>query len=272
MTTEEIKTDTVDDRGGKLSAKPLFRTRERIGKLFTEAGLKKPWMDSVGINRLMNNDIASEQFSSYADEWRRLHKAVGDTFRLIGRDQVADQFTTAVPAYTAEQHPIDFIATLLKGRNNPISVSATEKRYSMLSPFRKVLSDVLQSTGTAAPADIDDLAQVFYNKFVAKDDDSKMDFSKMDASQSYHADESLTTAVVSYIKSLSDRKAAGDTTLSKLEEKIANTGLSVQKNLTSIAETEVNKKVGESVIGNSKTILIVAVAILGLLLYLIFKK
>lgn len=253
--------------GGKVNWKSLLQFRDKVGRLFKEAGLFKAWREAIIVNNLTKNDMVSQQFTSYDPEWRRMHKAVADTFRIAGRDTVADQFQATVPVYTSEKHPIDFLGTLLKGA----SVSSTgDRTYAILSPFKAVFKEVLQTKGIHAPDNMEDLSQLMYNNIVAKETE-RMNFDTMEPGYKYHADEAVTEALVAYVKNLADRKAAGDTTLSKIQDKIATAGIEVQNKLTKTATTEVNKKVGESVIGNVKTIGIVVLLVLILIIYLIFK-
>lgn len=258
------ETNTI---GGKVSWVPLLKFRDKVGRLFKEAGLFKAWREAIIVNSLTKNDMVSQQFTSYDAEWRRMHKAVADTFRIAGRDAVADQFVSTVPTYTSENHPIDFIGTLLKGASQS---TAGDKTYAILTPFKQVFKDVLQSKGIHAPDNMEDLSQLMYNNIVAKEEE-RMNFDTMQPGYKYHADEAVTDALVAYVKNLADRKASGDTTLSKIQDKIASAGIAVQDSLTKTATAEVNKKVGESVIGNAKTISIIAVILLILIIYLIAK-
>lgn len=258
------ETQTV---GGKVNWSPLLKFRDKVGRLFKEAGIFKAWREAIIVNNLTKNDIPAEQFTSYDDEWRRMHKAVADTFRIAGRDAVADQFTSTVPVYTSETHPIDFLGTLLKGAAQS---TASEKTYSILTPFKQTFKEVLESKGIHAPDNMEDLSQLMYNNVVAKEEE-KMNFDTMQPGYKYHADEAITDALVAYVKNLADRKASGDTTLSKVQDKIATAGIQVQEALTKTATDEVNKTVGESVTGNYQTIIIVAVIILIVIIYLIVK-
>lgn len=258
------ETQTV---GGKVNWLPLLKFRDKVGRLFREAGIFKAWREAVIINNLTKDDMVSQQFTSYDPEWRRMHKAIADTFRIAGRDAVADQFVSTVPVYTSTTHPLDFLGTLLKGAGQSTS---GQKTYNILTPFKSVFQEVLRTKGIHAPDNMEDLSQLVYNNIVAKEEE-KMNFDTMQPGYKYHADEAVTDALVAYVKNLADRKAAGDTTLSKIQDKIATAGIGVQSSLTKVATDEVNKKVGESVIGNSQTIMIIVVIALILIIYLVMK-
>lgn len=259
--------------GQKNKADKLKMVRDAIGNLFSGSGLFTEWKDSVKANLLMNDDIASEKFGTYNDEFARLHKAVQDAFRLSGRPDLADSFGTTVPQFNQGLHPIDFIATLLKGASNPLSKAAAGNVYAILEPFKTMMQDALTSKGVAAPSDMDTLTQIFYNTFVAKpgSENEVMNFDTMNPGTMYHVDEAVVNSVVTFVKTLADKKTNGEQ-LSSIQDKIANIGLKVQSGLTQAATDEVNKKVGEKVTTNSKTILIIAVIAIAIIGYALLKK
>lgn len=259
--------------GGKVTAAQFNKIRGVIGKLFTDAGLQKEWMLAVKENNIGNNGVLSQKFSSYDEEFGRLHKAVQDTFKNAGRPELANEFAATVQTYTATKHPVDFIATLLKGAGSPASMAATDNQYKVLAPFRPLMEEVLTAKGINPPKGMADLTQVFYNTFVAKPDSGRpvMNFDDMLPTDSYHVDEAVVNAVVGYVKELSDKKASGET-LPKFQDKIATLGLNVQAGLTKKTEEQVAQKVGETVITNRNNIMIITGVVLVVLAVLFFKK
>lgn len=259
--------------GQKTTAGELKKYRDVIGTLFNDAKVFDAWVDAVKINRLMNDSIVTEKFGTYDEEFGQLHKAVQDAFRMAGRPDLADSFGTTVAKYTSSYHPVDFIATLLKGASNPVSVQATANQYAMVEPFRTVMADALTSRGVAAPSDIATLTQLFYNTFIAKEgsENAPMNFETMPPDQTYHADAAIVDAVVAYAQNLQNQKASGKQ-LSKIQDKIATAAEKVKQSLTATATAEVNKEIGGTITRNSKTIMIVAGVLLVVILYFAFKK
>lgn len=260
--------------GGKVNSANLIRVRNTIGRLFETSNLNKfAWKEAVQKNGLMNPDILAEKFGSYNAEFARLHKAVEDAFRFADRNDLAQDFLITVPQFTEKVHPVDYIATLLKGASNKLSVKAAENQYAVLAPFFPTMREVLKAKGLASPSNNDELTQLFYNTFVAEKNSNyePMNFDTMLPSEIYYADEAIVNAVLAYVKTLSDKKAAGEV-LPKTQDKIATAGLQVQERLTEVAKQEVNKEVGGFVLGQSKTILIIGVAVAALIIYLFLRK
>lgn len=259
--------------GTKYSSNELVKFRNAIGELFKNNGLYNQWIDAVKNNRLMNDDLLSEQFTPYDNEFARLHKSVQDAFTLSGRQDLADQFGTTVSVYTANRHPIDFIAALLKGASAPVVRQAQSNQYTVLMPFVPLMKEALNNKGLAAPNGLPELTQLFYNTFVTQapgTNNKVMNFDGMTAQQLYHVDQSIVDAVAGYVKDLADRKKSGES-LSKIQDMIANAGLKVEQGLTNAATTQAEQKIGEGVLQNSKTILIVVAVVVIALLYFMFK-
>lgn len=257
----------------KNKADRLKIVRDAIGNLFADSKIFTEWKDAVKANQLMNDDIAIEKFGSYNDEFARLHKAVQDAFRLAGRPDLADSFGTTVPQYNVGLHPIDFIATLLKGASNPLSQEAADNEYKVLNPFKSMMQEVLVEKGIAAPNNMNSLSKLFYNTFVAKpgSENEVMNFDTMNPAMMYHADEAVVSGIVSFVKNLTERKKTG-AQLSPIQDKIASVGLKVEAGLTKTATEEVNKTIGETVTTNAKTISIVAAIVILIVLYFMFRK
>ncbi len=259
--------------GGKLTAGDFNKIRGVVGKLFTDAGLRDEWLQAVKANEIGNSKVVSEKLGTYDPEFKRLHVAIQDTFSNAGRPELASEFAQTVPTYTSNAHPVDYIATLLKGASHPLATAATDNQYKALEPLKPMMADALTSQGIAAPGSISDLSQLFYNKFIAKEQGVEaLNFDTMQAGDQYHADEAVTNAIVTYVKTLADRKAAGDTTLSKLQDKIATAGLNVQSKLTEGVKAEVNRDIGATITGNTRTIMIVAAVGVAVLLFLAARK
>lgn len=259
--------------GGKLRWDELMKIRYAIGEMFKASKLWDEWTHSIRENGLGNTTVLREKFGSYDPEWKRLYTAVIDTFKHAGRNELATEFARTVASYTSDRHPIDYIATLLKGSSHPVSVAAQANQYLILEPFRNLMNETLQSKGIHPPSDIADLTQLFYNTFVAKTGSGvePMNFDTMLPGDVYHADEAVLNAVVTYVKTLIDKKQSGQT-LPKVQDRIATAGISVQNKLTDEAKKEVEARVGETVVGNTKTILIVIAAVVVVVLFIAFKK
>src|SRR5690349_9870931 len=240
ISTPRVVEAAVLDNNMKVTASRLKQVRQTIGNLFADCKLSGEWLDSVKANQLMDSDIVNEKFGNYDAEFSRLYSAVKDTFRLAGRPDLADQFSITVPVFTSNQHPMDFIATLLKGASNPVSLASQNNQYALLAPFKSLMQEVLVSKGIAAPHDMPTLTEIFYNTFIGGTGDAtpKMSFDTMSPSTRYSADQALVDAVVGYVKAMADKKKAGET-LSTIQDKIANVGLKVESGLTKAATSQV---------------------------------
>lgn len=278
ITTEEINEIVKSDRTprtvpqGKLTARRLLAVKSVIGDIFNADGLRNEWMTAIAGNKLLPTDILVEKFGAdaYAGEWKALHKSVQDAFRNAGKATLADEFATSVPVFTEQYHPIDFIATLLHGPNNVISRNASKNAYSVLEPFKDVMVTSLLNKGMGAPPSIDTLTQVFYNTYVAGGEDgpNKMNFDTMKPAQVYHAEDDVIKGVVTYLKSLADKKQAG-VQLTSGEDRLAAATIKVSEQLTNEGKKEIKQKVGDAVLSN--TGIIIGIAVGALILYLIFK-
>lgn len=253
---------------GKISAKRLLTVRAVIGDIFKAKGLFNEWKSAVIANGLLNSDIVSEKFgaNAYAGEWKALHKAVQDAFRNAGRTDLADTFVQSVPVYTEAFHPVDFIATLLHGSTHPISRNAAKNAYSVLEPFKEVMTVSLLNKGMGAPPSMDNLTQVFYNTFVANSQDGPqaMNFDTMTPGEVYNAEDDVIKAVATYLKSLADKKEAG-VPLSSTEQRLADATVKVSNTLTEQARNSIEEKVGEKVLNT--TTVVIAIVIGALLIY-----
>lgn len=263
--------DEKKNRVGKVSAKDLVIVRGVIGDIFLGNGLNDEYKTAIASNNLLNEDIAAEKFGkgAYDAEFKRLHKAVQDAFKNAGRNDLADQFGITVPVYTSAFHPVDFIATLLKGPNNKITKASTESEYGVLNPFKKVMQDTLIAKGIAAPNDIDVLTQLFYNTFVAKEEGNEpLNFDTITPGDMYHADDAVIAATIAYIKTLADKKQAGEV-LPVYQDKIATAGLQIQNELTNVATKEVENKIGAVVLDKG---MLIGLAVLAVIVIFFFVK
>lgn len=273
LSAPRIVESAVLDNNLKVSSTRLKQVRQTIGNLFADCKLSEEWLDSVKANQLMDSNIVNEKFGNYDAEFSRLHKTVQDTFRLAGRPDLADQFSITVPVFTSNQHPMDFIATLLKGASNPVSLASQNNQYAVLEPFKSLMQDVLISKGIAAPNDMATLTEIFYNTFIGGTNDAtpKMSFDTMSPSTRYSADQALVDAVVGYVKDMANKKKAGEQ-LSTIQDKIANVGLKVESGLTKAATTQVNQEVGGVVVKQSKWIALGIGVVIIVLIYFMVKK
>src|SRR5690348_17643937 len=123
---------------------------------------------------------------------------------------------------------------------------------STLFPYTTLFRSLV-SKGIAAPHDMPTLTEIFYNTFIGGSSDAmpKMSFDTMSPSTRYSADQALVDAVVGYVKTMADKKKAGDT-LSTIQDKIADVGLKVESGLTKAATTQVENEVGGVVVKQSK--------------------
>ena len=271
LTTSKARANRVA-LGGKASSNELVKTRNLIGGLFTKSKFGNGvWRAAIDNLKLMNNDILPQKFGNYNTEFDNLYNAVQLAFINANRKDLADNFAATVDRYTEKHHPVDYIATLLKGASNPISVQAVNNQYAILKPLEGIMREALAQKGLATPSDLSDLTQIFYNTFVAKDGtpNEVMNFDQMLPSEIYHVDDSVVTAVVSYVKALSDAKKQGQV-LPKFQDKIATAGIKIEEKLQNEATNEVKKEVGGFVVGNSQYIIFGIVAVV--LFMLINKK
>lgn len=265
----------------KISNGELMKTRNKIFSIFAGMGLTPETGalgDAVKSNHMASNDIASNKIgrvNAYDEEFKRLYKMVVDTFNNAGRPDLAKEFSMSVGPFTSDKHPVDFIATLVKGAGSKIAVKIQEKKYDILFPFAQTMKDSLTAKGISAPSNIEDLTQLFYNNFVAVNSPynferfEQMDFLNM--KPGHNLDEAVTGAVIAYIKGLQEQKNEGKT-LPKVLDKIATTANKVQDELTVQAKAEVSKEVGTKILDNWKVIAVVAVIIVGLLIYFFTRK
>lgn len=261
---------------GKTTDAVLIRNRDKIFDMFKTAGFgpgNPGFEKAVNDNGMTHSKIPNQKVNGdYSEEWRRLWQMVVDTFVNIGRKDLADNFAVTVPVYTTTVHPVDYIATLLKGAGSKPSVQAAESKYAVLLPFKGIMTDALTSKGVAAPSNLEDLIQVFYNNFIAGKmaDYDAINFDTLEASHAYHLDEALVEAVITYVKNLADRKASGEV-LPKTLDKIATGTQQVQEKLEKAAVTEVKKEIGDVIMENWKWILAVIVALIIIVIFLAKK-
>jgi len=261
---------------GKVGQGKLIATRSAIGNIFNANPKYSEalWKKSVQFNRLMNQDIPKEKVNdNYDAEFERLYKAVVDTFTEAGREDLAREFQLTVPKYNSVAHPIDFIATLVKGASSKEAKAGQRDQYKMLRIFKPLMKRILNEKGKASPDDIETLTQLFYNEVVAKNGGTyePMDFESMRPAEMYHVDESVVKSVTVFIKDLADRKESGEV-LPKFLDTIASEGIKVKETLKETAKEEVNKEVGAAVVDNSKMLMIGGVVVLLVLGFVLFKK
>lgn len=264
---------------GKSTSRELMATRNKILSMFGAVGLHPESaviISALADNQLKSGNVPIEKVGdNYNAEWARLHQMVKDLFVGLGRKDLAQSFATSVPIYTAGNHPIDFIATLLKGAGSPEAVKAQEGKYAVLVPFAEVMQNSLVSKGIAAPGNIEDLSQLFYNNFVAQKSNynlenwEQIDF--LSLPPGHNLDDPAVDAIITYVKGLQEQKNEGKQ-LPKVLDQIATTANSVQDSLTKQAKVEISKEVGSTVIKNSQIILIVAMALAGLIFWLLMRK
>lgn len=253
---------------GKVNNSELLKTRAAIGAIFAGTKFHDVWKRSAAYNSLMNQDIPTNKVNQNFDaEFSRLHKAVIDTFKEGGNEKAAREFALTVPVYTQAVHPVDFIATLVKGASSPIAKKGQADQYAVLHPFKKLMQMILTNKGIAAPNAMPELTQLFYNTVVAKKGGNyePANFDDMTPAEQYHVDDSVVKAVTVFIKDLADRKESGEQ-LPKVLDTIASEGIKVKQTLKDTATEEVNKEVGASIMGNSKYIIAAVVIVLAFFL------
>lgn len=236
----------------KTSDNVLIRNRDKIFDMFKKAGFKSALDQAVSTHKMTHKDIPNQKVgSSYNPEWKRLYNMVTDTFKHMGREDLANAWQSTVPVFTTTEHPIDFIATLLSGGYNPVSVKASVQNYSVLTPFGASMKKALESKGIYPPSNIEDLTQTFYNNFIAKmgSDYEALNFDEIHPMNDAYVDESVINAVVSYFTDLQARKNSGEV-LGKTQDMLATTANRVQDKLQDVALNQVKKEIGGSILDN----------------------
>lgn len=278
----------------------LMRTRDKILAMFKSQGsaAEKASIDAMKKNKLLHADVANQKIGkNYDEEWGRLWRMVQDTFTNMGRNDLAQNFGGTVPVYNENKHDISYISTLLNGAssNKPITVTtvtsgpngvqkevaivpspvqSANKDFSMLSPFRGTMQQILNAQGFTAPEGMEDLSQLFYNKIVAKGNGNyqPVDFYDLPVHKAYHLDESIVNAVVGYFKDLADRKKKGEV-LPKWQDAAATKAIEVEQNLTNAAKNEVAKDIGTSLMSKQAIIMIIIIIVLAIIgAILIFRR
>lgn len=250
-------------------------TRNTLLRLFQDAGLTVSQVNALLKKyNLLESTIPSKKLGAdYTPEFKRLWQLSNEGFALLVRPDLAEKFRNNVPVWTEQNNSIDFVATLLKGANNPISKKAANDKYAKLRPLVNVLKSALKDKGVYPPDSLPELVEVFYNTFIAQaqTETPPLNFEGMDAITKSHLDESLVDAIVTYANGLAQRKQAGET-LSKTQDKIANATLDVKDKLAEKAEKQVAQEIGGQIVSNYKWLIPVVIGVVLLIVYLALRK
>lgn len=278
----------------KKSDAVLMRTRDAIVAIFRNKGesAKNAVNAALVKNKLRHADVANQKIGSdYNPEFRRLWQMVIDTFNNLGRKDLAEKFASTVPPFTENKHDVSFVSTLLNGAasSKPVTITtvtsgpggtskevlkvnspavAADNNYKMLEPFKGTMQAILIAQGFAAPSGMEDLSQLFYNKVVAgKDGYDRINFFDATPEQTYHLDQSIVDAIVSFFKGLADRKQKGEV-LPKWQDAAATKTLEIQAQLEQSAKGEIAKDIG-TVLMSKQGIIITAIVFVAIIIAVI---
>lgn len=255
-----------------FSSEKLLATRNKLISLFETSGLSKDDIKNLLTKyNLVTSAIPKQKTESYNKEFADLWQFTNEALGLI-RPELSEKFRMNVPVYDEKNHPVDFVATLLKGASHPVVVKAEANRYQMLEPLKPLMKEILISKGIAAPDNTADLARLFYNEIIAKKNTETppLNFDDLPVENLYHLDESIVNAIVTYANDLALRKQAGEQ-LPKFADKIATKTMQIKQQLGSEAEKVVAQEVGQTVVKNSPLIITAVLAVIVLVAVLLFR-
>lgn len=253
----------------------FMKTRNALLSLLQGSGLTVNQINGLlkKYSLLESNIPATKLGSGYDEEFKKLWYLTSDAFALLVRPDLGEKFRNNVPVWNDNENSLDFVATLLKGANHPIAKKAEADRYAKLLPLVPVLKQALQDKGIYPPSDVPELAQLFYNTFIAKaqSENEPLNFDDIDPAWQSHLDESIVNAIVTYANSLAQRKESGEV-LPKSLDKIATTTQNVKEQLGEKAKQEVAKEIGTTFMSNYKWLLPVIIGVILVLAYLAIRK
>ena len=254
----------------------LMQTRNAILSLLESGGLTYTQINGLLKKYgLIDSTVPAKKLvpQNYNAEWANLWKLTNEAFVLMLRPDLAEKFRANVEVFTEDKHPIDYVATLVKGVSHPIAVKAEEDRYAKLKPLVPVLKGALKDKGIYPPDGLSELAQLFYNVFIAQEgtDMQPMNFDTIDPAWKSHLDSSIVDAIVAYANDLANRKQSGEV-LGKTADKIATTTIEVKEKLAEKAEEQVGAEIGKKLVANKTVIFAVVGVVVLVLIYKAFAK
>lgn len=197
--------------------------------------------------------------------------------RILGRNKML--YTTLLNRlrngdYAPNEQAVKVISDI---KGNPVMLKdrrSTEK-YRILKPLQPVLKLALESVGETPGKSLDVTAEKFYNKVVRPSKKTgvmnfQMDYPEINTSQmtidsADNARDTIIDAILSFARTARDKQDAGQP-LTGVEKILADGSRVVEKNLTEKAKEQAGQKLGESILFNRRTQLIILGAIVGIIL------
>jgi hypothetical protein len=170
----------------------------------------------------------------------------------------------------------------IKGEPVLLGDHIAKQGYAKLKPLKKVMQMALESVGVKPGKTIDIVAEQFYNNIIRPSKktgiaDFKFDYPEINTGhmtydQADNAKDVITESILKFIR-VARRKEASGSKLTKVEQILADGSKIVEKNIESTAKQEAAQQLGQNILFNKKTQLIIVGAIVGIvLLVLAFRK
>jgi hypothetical protein len=163
--------------------------------------------------------------------------------------------------------------TLVGGIAQRVKESVTDPKTAPLVPLRPVMIVVLSKKGIKAnnKTSTADLANLFYENVVRKDNKNlqHIDINELDEDYAVVALSVVVDAIISFIKSIKDKKKAGET-LNKTEEVIATGTEMAEKKIEEGAKDEAAKNVGSKLLFDRKTQIVVIGVVIAVVIGVIY--
>lgn len=133
----------------------------------------------------------------------------------------------------------------------------------VLIPFKGIMSKRLQKDGVAVPEKLDDIAVLFFDRYIKKDKKESYEVGNFIPPQLVAG---IVQGVIAFFKNLIDRKKNGEK-LTPAEEEMANKAVQVDEEITKATNDITEETIGEYFIKYLPYILIG-----GVVLYFVLKK
>jgi hypothetical protein len=163
--------------------------------------------------------------------------------------------------------------TFVGGIGQRIKESVTDPKTAPLVPLRPVMIAVLSKKGIKAnnKTSTADLANLFYENVIRKADKNydSIDINNMPEDYAAVAITVIVDAIISFVKSIKDKKKAGEK-LNKTEETIATGTEIAEKRIEESAKEEAASTVGNKLLFDRKTQIIVIAVIIAVVAVVIY--
>lgn len=277
----EMVPDVSNTKTGLVfNAAKFLKERNKIASLFKEKGLKTDEIAKVfKDNSIQAKLIPAEKIGSdFTPEYRRLMTATTKMFELTGRNDLATKFKDSAQGVAPENVDVSYIASLLHGCSHPVAVENEMQKLEVIRPLVPVLKEALNDKGVYAPDKLPELTLAFYNDFLIKNPDEKInifeenfgpDLSPQSTSDKKFDWGAVVDGVVGFASNLVKQKQAG-VDLPRGLDSIANGTIKVQDALTTQVERQVDQQIGGTVRKN--VWLFVAIGVVGLVVVILLVR